>query len=240
MTSPKICMVMASIPERFSNLKISVPTLTKQVDEFHLVVNRSLKYPESIWTMGDNISVHASLENGGSASRFFLTDKFDGYYFSVDDDILYPENYVSRMIAELNKHDRAMVCVDGGTFDPYARSNVWSTHKHRLFSRRLKPAKRILLPGMGTSCFLTSEFKIAPEDCFEVNISDISATVKAAKESMPIYAIERENHWLKQLPVHHKALSSNKARYKMMENVITDNKEILKKAYDNIPPSDRS
>jgi hypothetical protein len=232
-------MVLASIPERFSNLKCSVPVLTKQCDELHIVVNKSLEYPDFLNEI-DNVQVHPSLENRGSASRFFMTDKFDGYYLAVDDDIIYPEDYVSKMIAELQKHDdKALICVCGGTFNPYAKVPIWSTHRHRMFSRKLKPSRRVLLPGMGTCCFLTSYFKMLPKDFFGVNLSDISATVKAAKESVPIYSIERKDHWLRQLPVHNKALSHNRSRYDMMENIIKENREILQRAYDDIPVSDR-
>lgn len=224
---------MSCIPNRFNNLIKSVPVLARQCDTLFLMINQAKKYPKFLDRIS-NVVVDASLTNRGSSSRFIMTTQVDGYYLTVDDDILYPDDYVKKMIEHLDRYQRrAMVCVYGAMISP-TTIPIMSAYKDAPFTSELKQDMQVMMPGCGTACFHTSSFQIVQDEFAGYNISDVSVMVKAAKEKLPIYIVKREKGWLKKLPEHCRALRNDVARRLVFDKSVKANQKVLGEVYDTI------
>lgn len=86
----------ASLPDRFKTLEKSVKSILPQVDTMQVVLNNYKSVPKFLEHEKITVVRHDnSLEDG---SRFINIERESGYTLVFDDDILYPSNYVERMI----------------------------------------------------------------------------------------------------------------------------------------------
>ena len=105
---------MASIPERVASLEHSVESVIDQVDTLHVYLNNYLTVPTFL--LADTIVVHRSQDHGdlGDTGKFFASSKARGMFFTLDDDISYPTDYVAIMRSKLEFYGyKHAVCVHG-------------------------------------------------------------------------------------------------------------------------------
>ena len=94
---PIICGV-ASIPERSENLRQTIESILPFVDELHVFLNNYPATPK--YLQNPKISVYRSQDyhDLGDAGKFFTVGKKRGFYLAIDDDIIYPEDYVWKLV----------------------------------------------------------------------------------------------------------------------------------------------
>jgi hypothetical protein len=73
------------------------------------------------------IEVYSSIDTGidmGDAGKFYKVQEYDNsYYLSIDDDLIYPSDYVSNIINNLNKYNNdVIISHHGRTLKPDAKS----------------------------------------------------------------------------------------------------------------------
>ena len=93
----KIYANMATIPKRIPQLEVVVNCILPQVDVLNVYLNNFEEVP---WFLKkDKINIVRSQEEGdrGDAGKFYWADKVSGYYFTIDDDIAYPPDYVEAL-----------------------------------------------------------------------------------------------------------------------------------------------
>jgi len=97
---------LTSIYNRRNNLEIIIPIILKQADKFYVNLIGFDEIPPIL--NNDKIVVN-TFEKGGSELRFYNYnnndfESFDVYYFTIDDDILYPENYSDQMVRKMIRY----------------------------------------------------------------------------------------------------------------------------------------
>jgi len=190
---------MATIPERQSTLQEVLSRLAPQFDELHVYLNRYEKKP-SIGKL-KNIALHLSDNYGdlGAKGKYFGLNfsKEDDYYFSLDDDFLYPNDYVQSLKNAISRYkDMVAVCVHGSIFgDPLD----WYFERISTFSARqeLKCDRFINLAGSGTFACKLSSFPIQFLDVMPRTMCDLQISIKANKLRVPLVSIKRNNNWLR-------------------------------------------
>lgn len=90
---------MATIPAREAIAIKAVATIIDQVDVMRIYLNNFDEIPS--WCMdNDKIEAHlGNLTDLNASGKFFWANKNDEYYFTIDDDILYPEGYTDTVKA---------------------------------------------------------------------------------------------------------------------------------------------
>jgi hypothetical protein len=97
----KTTALIASIPEREQMLERTVRSLRNQVDEIRVSLNDYKHVPRFL-----NKKECIILDNSmGDAAKFYFADKFEGYIFTCDDDLIYPKNYVRYMIQGIKRYN---------------------------------------------------------------------------------------------------------------------------------------
>lgn len=193
---------MAVIPSRLSNLKKSIPILAQQADAVYVHINNYNNEDISFLSNIQKVKVTVSTENYGDAMKFKMIDSCTpGYYFSVDDDILYPIDYVAKMRALLQLHSNNIIaCVHGSTFDPHLPvAGFINRRKMYDFREELKINTKVIMGGTGTVAFHTDRVQVKLADFKKPNMADIWLMCYAAVIEYGIIAINRKQNWLQQM-----------------------------------------
>jgi len=197
----KVTASMATHPPRKGSVVLAAKSLLPQVDRLNIYLNNYSSVPRAL----RHPKINAVLsKNGrgdlGDAGKFFWADQVEGYHLTVDDDILYPSDYVSRQVQAVEKYRRrALVGVHariwrGGFKDYYRPKRVigWTQpSKEDVFVHTL---------GTGTLCYHTSTLKIDPTLFRYPNMADIWLTVLAKKLGVPMVSLSRKSGWMTMVP----------------------------------------
>lgn len=203
---------LACLPNRKENLKIILPIILPQADLLYLnLVNfdKSIEYPI---VKDDKIIINKFKEKVGSQNRFYNYNDVgdDTYYFTIDDDLLYPNDYSEKLIKEMLKNDnKCICCVHGGFFNFKRDNNYRKGRKSLNYGSRLIKTKRVMYPGVGTSCFYKKYFKLNYNDFEYDNMSDCYIACFAVRQNIPIYSIVRNRCWIKNLKRYGTSIWSN-------------------------------
>jgi hypothetical protein len=189
-----------SIKERISNLNIILPNILKQCDVLHI---NTIGYDLDLNSLNINNINKIELKKFndlGSEGRLIYYNQYNEntFYFTIDDDILYPENYSNKIIETYNTHQNSIICVHGSNLiDNQKKDYRFRNVIH--FTSKLETPKKVQFPGVGTSCFKKGVLKIEYSDFKTKNMSDPYVGLMAKKQNIPIYSICREKLWLKPL-----------------------------------------
>ena len=115
----------------------------------------------------------------------------------VDDDIVYPPDYVDRLVGALQRFGgEAVVGVHGRIFLPPHQSFVRdATVLH--FAHELVEDRRVHIVGTGTCAFISSNFDVDPRKWDAANMDDIFVAIEAQRRGLPRIAVARGAGWLK-------------------------------------------
>jgi hypothetical protein len=115
----------------------------------------------------------------------------------VDDDIIYPQDYVDRLVQVLQQFDgQAIVGVHGRIFVPPHRSYVRDVLCVN-FSNALPSASHAHELGTGTCAFISGNFVVNPREWGRHDMSDIMIAIEAQRRGLPRIAVARPAGWLK-------------------------------------------
>lgn len=183
---------LCSIPERVDSLKLTVEGLRSQVDKLVVTLNGYINPPEFLgyeeWRMATNEMADANkfrdVENIGS-----------GYFFSCDDDIIYPPTYVQDMIKAIDKY-KCIVCLHG---KKYPRPFIDFYHierNYRCLGNVLQNAE-VDVGGSGVMAWHTDHFKFKYSDCKLPNMADIWVSKTAHEQGVKIMVLAHKADYLK-------------------------------------------
>lgn len=196
----KIVGGVASFPKRIKVLEQMVNSILPQVDELIVYLNNYEEIPAFL--IDSRITVFRSQDLGDISAngKVYHIDKLKScYFFSLDDDIEYPDDYVDKMIACLKKYDNMVgVAVHGSIFPGRVQ---WYFERYSLYSfvRGLKTDKFVTLIGSGTLAFHTDTLKAKFSDfCGDVMV-DLRFSILAREQRVPLVCIARPKRWLKAL-----------------------------------------
>ena len=114
----------------------------------------------------------------------------------VDDDILYPHDYVDRLTGALDQAGgEAVVGVHGRIFIPPHRSYVKDALMAH-FTNALDKALHVHEVGTGTCAFVSDRFQVDPDLWDQHVMDDIVVAIEAQKRGLPRIAIARPAGWL--------------------------------------------
>ncbi len=189
---------VASYSAREDVFEKSLASILPQVDHIHVFLNGYSSTPE--YLLKDKITVYRSQDylDISATGKVFSLDKLEScYFFTVDDDILYPPNYVAKMLECIEKYKRKVcVSVHGSIFPERPK---WYFERYSLFpfQRELKEDKFVSLIGSGTFAFHTDTLKTHFDDFMPKVMVDLKFSILAKEQKVPLVCIARENAWLK-------------------------------------------
>lgn len=187
-------MGMATYPPRRKCLEEVVPHLMSQCTKLFVYLNGYteipdfLQHPRITPILGDNI---------GDIGKFYHLNAVKGYYFTVDDDIIYPHNYTQRMIKFIDHlGKRCVIGVHGCVLN---LKNMWNYYRSRSLTHyrgRLDRERYVHLIGTGTAAFHTNTIKLDLSMFQRPNMADVWFALEGQKQRVPFVLIPRPSRWL--------------------------------------------
>jgi hypothetical protein len=187
---------LATIPEREPILETMLLSIYDQMDEIHVQLNGFKKLPEFHSNFRNKITWHFnSNDNLADAEKFRGIENFkDCYFFTCDDDLVYPPDYAERMINRIEFYKRRVVVGYHGSIFCGHRPFT-SYYYDRLFTWRCLEPKcmddRVDIIGTGCMAFHTSTIKLNFIEHFKHPFMvDLLFSIQAKKQKIDLIVIE--------------------------------------------------
>ncbi|MCQ4253828.1 glycosyltransferase [Pseudomonas stutzeri] len=197
---------LCSIPERADQLRQTLASLAPQIDALHLYLDRYEAVPDFVKDCHPRMKVYLSQDYPGlrDNGKFlaFATQAEACYYFTADDDILYPPDYVASMLRRIEHYGRqAVVGVHGVLVPDEAQGYFSGFRKVLMFTRELERDALVSNLGTGTVAFHSSLLRGLDIAHFrEAGMADIYLSLFCKQRNIPMVAIARPEGWLQELP----------------------------------------
>ncbi|QDI82180.1 glycosyltransferase [Methylorubrum populi] len=190
---------VASIPGRVSGLEQAVSAMSAQVDEVDVFLNGYDKIPDFLKSVPSiNVFCSQDYDDIGDAGKFFTFDPSrNEFYFSFDDDIVYPNDYADRL-TEAAYHYNVPCGVHGSLLRLDKKIDYYDTNDRYVFHFRDKNLadRRVHVLGTGTLCIPPGIFKHKPPFYFR-NMADIWIARQLSKQGTGQICVARAYEWLK-------------------------------------------
>jgi hypothetical protein len=188
-----ITVQIASIPDREESLRQTINSLRPQVDRIFVGLNNYDHVPDFLyngeWVMLDNST--------GDAAKFYGAEFLNGYIFTCDDDLVYPENYVSYMISKIDQH-KSIVTLHGKTFFRPFRE-FWDCTPYPCL-KELKQDIKVDVGGTGVMAWHSDLLKVNYSDFKRPNMADIWMAKIAHEQNVDIICVAHDKDYLKYIP----------------------------------------
>lgn len=193
----RVVAAVASFPRRVHALRLCLETILPQVDHCCVYLNGYNKVPEFL--DHEKITYYSSQnfeDLSANGKTFFLDHVAPCYYLSLDDDNIYPPDYVKKMIGTIEKYRRrAAVTVHGSIFSHplnwyYERSDIF------VYQEALEHDRFVTLAGSGTFCFHTDTLKASFRDFYPLVMVDLKYSILAKRQRVPLVSVKRPRRWV--------------------------------------------
>jgi len=205
---------LATIPERVSLMLKTVKSLIKQVDYINVMCNNyTHKEVDFViasvkdWMYYHNENVDGlrfykrNNEKSDGEKHYNIENSEPGYIFTVDDDILYPENYVEYMISKIEQYERKAVITCHGRV--FGELPIYSFYRDRAAMYQclgeVVGDHKVDCGGDGVMAWHTDTFAMRYEYVELPDMSQLWVAIACNRMGIPQVCVEHEEGWLKYL-----------------------------------------
>ncbi|OIM99453.1 hypothetical protein BFR57_02490 [Idiomarina sp. MD25a] len=187
---------LASIPSRAKSLHKVLEKIKDQVDHVFVYLNNYDYIPDCVKCEKVTYKLSSSYKDIAAAGKFYFVEQAEGgYYFSMDDDVIYPDNYIWTMIETLKKYNNSVaVCGHGSVLGQpldwyFERVEVFN------FAREMKSDRFVNLLGTGATGFFYDRIRPEFSDFQPEVMCDLQLSIIANINNIPIVNIKRPKNW---------------------------------------------
>lgn len=191
-----------------TSLNETLASLIDQVDRIYLYLNNYETIPawlkKNIYARKVIVVLGSDIKDNGKV--YFLAN-ITGYHFTCDDDLVYPPNYVQRMIAKIEQHARRIVV---GVHAINMTQAFWSNTSLGYYQ---KPSRNVThfrhaqyydtqvhILGTGTIAYHTNTLAGLEYKDFPVpGMLDIWFAIQATRRQVPLINITRPQGWIREI-----------------------------------------
>ncbi len=196
----KVTGSMVSIPSRELVLGTVIDSILPQVDELNVYLNNYEQIPDFLKNPKIKVfqsQIHGDLADNGK----FFSPPQSGFHFTFDDDILYPLDYISKLIENLKKYQcKVAVGVHGIEIkEGFKRYYDIASREVISFYRESLEDRYVHILGTGTLAYHTQTLSFSLEHVHATHMVDIYFGLFCQKNNIPLICIEHEAKWMKEL-----------------------------------------
>lgn len=196
---------MATFPDREGILRRSVESIVHQVDRLEIYLNNYSFVPN--YLLDPKIVTFLGLPDLGDTGKVHEPPE-DVNLFLVDDDIIYPGNYVKRYTAKLEQyHHRVVVGCHGALLVNPVR-NYFKDRIVTHFQSGLFHDERVHVLGTGTVAYNTNIVRLRAIEISHHNMLDCHLAVHCQQLKIPMICVGRPARWLNSIPTSNSLWSS--------------------------------
>lgn len=196
--------------KRLDSLLKTIESIYHQSDIINVTLNSYEEIPIDLYDKKINIFIGNN--DKGDAYKFYNQKKYDGYYFTIDDDLIYPENYSEYMINKIEEYNRkSIITLHGRNFNQFPIDSYYLSQSELYhFNRKLEKDVNTQFGGTGVMAFHSSLMKIDIEYFRTPNMADIWVGKFAKENNIDIICVEHNNDFVKQQKTNQDIFSNSK------------------------------
>lgn len=207
-TKLRVTANIATQPSRYQFLLQMLESIDGQFDEIRIYLNNYKYIPQELQKY--NCYIGKDLTDNG---KFFWSNNENEYYFTLDDDIIYPPDYVEKTLPLIQDrivtyHGRNLY----GLNQPY-----YNNHRVYSFYKNLSKEVKLDVGGTGVMAFSTNNFKPNLWKSPNMKMSDLIISLEAAVYGLDIICLPRESNWLNPIEYYNDGIYT--------ENMFNDSKQ---------------
>lgn len=193
---------LATIPERKQSLVMTVESILPQIDQLQIYFNNWEEIPQRYYGH-EKIRVVDSQEthfgNQGDAGKFYNCHVLQGYHFTLDDDLIYPQDYVKTYIEKLQEYNhRVIVTAHGRLMQQVPLPSYYRGHIQTFHCRHsLRHDEWVHVGGTGVMAYHTATIDLHHTQFKRPNMADIWLALQAQKQQIPILCLAHPGKWLR-------------------------------------------
>jgi len=197
-----ISINIATYSQRSEPVKVAIESIKKQTVKPDVIRVFYNDYePESI----EGVEQHYSGFDYTDNAKFIWLDEIRAtkkheIYFTCDDDLEYPPDYIERTIEQMKRYPKHLVSYHGRFLRGTNRSYY---HGHRQFPCLItQPNDEVIhVPGSGVSAFNTREFLPDIMQYPERKMTDVLLGLEMAKNGIRGICLKHESMWIQHQPI---------------------------------------
>ncbi|NCD40934.1 MAG: glycosyltransferase family 2 protein [Bacteroidia bacterium] len=191
---------VASFPGREKNLQQVVYDILPQVDRLNVYLNGYTEIPDFLHDERINVVLgNKAAGDLGDTGKFYFAEKSEGYYFTIDDDIFYPQNYIETLIKAIERYQRsAVISFHGRVFDKFPISsyyngaaNYYSCLRENAYDRNAH------VIGTGVLGYHTETIQMSVSDFKVKNMSDIWFSMACENKNVKRIVLAHDQDFIK-------------------------------------------
>jgi len=186
---------------RIDSLVKSLESIIDQCDVINVSLNsHDGDIPEILYH--DKVNLMLSDNSLGDAMKFYMLDKSNGYYLTIDDDLIYPPNYVEYMIAKCKEYGNTRVMtLHGRNFSSFPITSYYRSATERYGClNTVKKNVIVQFGGTGVMCFHTDLFKVGIDYFMAPNMADVWIGRYCLDNKIEILCLRHESGFIKYIP----------------------------------------
>ncbi len=191
---------MASIKSREKTLEKTIRSLLPQVDSIHVYLN-DYDYVPTFVQNNPKITFYLGKiykDRGDTGKYYGLNSVEEGYYFSCDDDLVYPPDYVEKTVEFLKlASNKVIVTYHGVLLKEGKLENYYRNRKQIHYSHFQRTPIQVHLGGTGVMAFHVKSFKPDLTKFKYPNMADVWVGIQAQEKKIPIICAPRQLNWIK-------------------------------------------
>ncbi|MEH6452034.1 MAG: hypothetical protein V7782_03230 [Psychromonas sp.] len=190
---------VAVVQNRMNSFEYTVDSIIDQVDKLYVYQNGFYELPEFL--KNSKIEVISSLDTGidrGDAGKYYMlgNDK-NCIYFSIDDDLYYPPDYVVRTLSYLSSLQQpCIVSYHGRVLTPKATCYYSDIAENYRCLDEVRHLEKVEFAGTGVMAFDTELIDISYDFFESENMADIWMGIYAAERKIPLYVLPHQANWI--------------------------------------------
>jgi glycosyltransferase involved in cell wall biosynthesis len=225
--------------KRGDTLIKTIQSIYNQCDIINVTLNNYDEIPVELYDKKINIFIGDNEK--GDAYKYYTLKDSEGYYFTVDDDLIYPENYSDYMIGKIEEYGRnSIITIHGRTFNNFPIKSYYSSPSNLYhFNQILDKDVKIQFGGTGVMAFHTDLFKVGMEYFREPNMADVWIGKFANENNIDVICVKHNSGFVTQQKITD-SIFNNEVRSDLKQTVITNDSftnkivSIIVPTFDNV------
>ena len=186
---------------RTESLVKTLESIINQCDEVNVTLNDfEGGLPPILYD--DKVNLYFTDNSKGDAFKFLRLSESDGYFLTIDDDLIYPPNYVEYMIAKCKEYGNSRVMtLHGRNFASFPITSYYKSATERYACLdTVKKNVIVQFGGTGVMCFHTDLFKLDLDYFMIPNMADVWIGRYCLDNKIEILCLRHESGFIKYIP----------------------------------------
>jgi len=183
--------------KRCDTLIKTIQSIYNQCDIINVALNDYDEIPVELYDKKINLFITDN--DKGDAYKFYKLTSSEGYFFTVDDDLIYPENYSEYMISKIEQYNRKnIITIHGRSFKNYPIKGYYNGKDTNVyhFKNTINEDTPVQFGGTGVMAFHTDLFKVGMDYFKYPNMADIWIGKYAKENNITILCAKHKSKFV--------------------------------------------